>query len=367
MQFFPAQPYRFLRDDRGLCSYPDRVAYTVAYPQENLDVPDLTYAPSSPESSSTSSGSSPRTPDTLHIPLSTELASTTPERVPRPRNAFIIFRCEYNPKIKAWIETITATKRKTNRNRTINQNIVSVIAGRIWRFLSDVERQPYREKAGEVKLQHRIQYPDYRYQPPSNKRIKRVDSTPVKRARTQKPYSRLPKKAPDASKDAMPLESALVFAKEPPSLDYMSTVRIRAEYVQRCYFTVDTATQPTLAPVEYQFGYRPDSTWLPSPPIDDSQHLLHLPSMPHPDQSPSFDVPENQGTLDALNAIGWDSLSSPVDITIPDSQTSTHHSSNMEFEQVIDGFLRSTSHYQSFAPIGQTADEGLEQFISQYR
>lgn len=73
--------------------------------------------------------------------------------IPRPRNAFIIFRCDF-VKQKRVPESVE------NDHRNISR-----IVGRIWQEMSDAEKFPWVEMAQREKEQHAKKYPGYRYTP----------------------------------------------------------------------------------------------------------------------------------------------------------------------------------------------------------
>ncbi|KAJ7226069.1 hypothetical protein GGX14DRAFT_342785, partial [Mycena pura] len=75
---------------------------------------------------------------------------TPPDRIPRPRNAFIIFRL------------LAASIPNSVQN---DQKRKSRSAGKIWASLSDEQRKEYEKQADHEKAEHRIKYPDYRFKP----------------------------------------------------------------------------------------------------------------------------------------------------------------------------------------------------------
>lgn len=80
-------------------------------------------------------------------------------KVPRPPNAFIIYRKEWHPKIVA-------------KMPNLHNNQISVIIGQQWRNESDSIKDAYKRKAESAKSQHALDHPDYQYQPrkPSEKK-----------------------------------------------------------------------------------------------------------------------------------------------------------------------------------------------------
>ncbi|KAF3984891.1 hypothetical protein FT663_05463 [Candidozyma haemuli var. vulneris] len=78
---------------------------------------------------------------------------SNPNRIPRPRNAFILFRQKYHQSVLD-----ESTEAKTNPE-------VSRELGRRWRSLSPQEREHWTNLAEEEKKNHAKKYPNYRYTP----------------------------------------------------------------------------------------------------------------------------------------------------------------------------------------------------------
>ncbi|KAI0358942.1 hypothetical protein OH77DRAFT_1120845 [Trametes cingulata] len=76
-----------------------------------------------------------------------------PGHIPRPPNAFMIFRSELWNK-----EKIKSTVERDHRQ-------ISRIAGNLWNDLSEAERAPYHQLAEEAKKEHARKYPQYKYSP----------------------------------------------------------------------------------------------------------------------------------------------------------------------------------------------------------
>ncbi|KAI0345039.1 high mobility group box, partial [Trametopsis cervina] len=88
-----------------------------------------------------------------------------PKKVPRPRNAFIIFRCE---KIQSLHSQSTAgMDRPATPEKTLSKR-----AGAAWRLLPADEKERFREMAEQERREHLKKYPDYRYQPNRSKASK---------------------------------------------------------------------------------------------------------------------------------------------------------------------------------------------------
>ncbi|GAA5851539.1 hypothetical protein JCM9279_006888 [Rhodotorula babjevae] len=74
--------------------------------------------------------------------------------VPRPRNAFILFRSH----------AVSTDLIPKSMGITDHKNISQVV-GSVWRGLSPVERKKWEDLAAEEKRLHSARYPDYKYQP----------------------------------------------------------------------------------------------------------------------------------------------------------------------------------------------------------
>jgi len=79
--------------------------------------------------------------------------SKDPDHVPRPRNAFMLFRSAF----------AAAQKIGTNIERD-NRHITRIIA-HCWNRLSESEKQVWRNKAATEKAVHAMKYPNYRFHP----------------------------------------------------------------------------------------------------------------------------------------------------------------------------------------------------------
>lgn len=94
--------------------------------------------------------------------------------IPRPRNAFILFRCDFVAQKK-----IPASVEPDHRN-------ISRIVGRIWKAMSDEDRRPWVEEAKKEREKHKRLYPEYRYSPTSASAAAATTALKEKRAQNQK-------------------------------------------------------------------------------------------------------------------------------------------------------------------------------------
>jgi hypothetical protein len=81
-----------------------------------------------------------------------------PDWVPRPRNAFIIFRCEYSRKHAR--DSNDTSDKPSRSDKTLSKR-----AAEEWRCLSTEEREQYKILAVQEKAAHALQNPDYRFKP----------------------------------------------------------------------------------------------------------------------------------------------------------------------------------------------------------
>ncbi|OAX84824.1 hypothetical protein ACJ72_00816 [Emergomyces africanus] len=100
---------------------------------------------------STSSSSSKSTSSKESSSLQFCLCQPDP-KIPRPRNAFILFRQHFQAAVVA-------------QNPGLANPEISKIIGEKWRTLPTESKQDWKNLAEEEKARHQQQYPDYRYQP----------------------------------------------------------------------------------------------------------------------------------------------------------------------------------------------------------
>ncbi|KAG0706989.1 hypothetical protein DFH29DRAFT_872018 [Suillus ampliporus] len=120
----------------------------------------------SPQNCASDSTSSPSTlPDAIQLPIP-GLADLAPKanrtsharrqpsgHIPRPRNAFILFRCDFVQQKK-----IPGNVERDHRN-------LSRIAGKIWRGMKKEQQKPWIDLALQEKERHAKMYPGYKYMP----------------------------------------------------------------------------------------------------------------------------------------------------------------------------------------------------------
>nr|GAT55186.1 predicted protein [Mycena chlorophos] len=75
--------------------------------------------------------------------------------IPRPRNAFIIFRSDF----------VKAAREAAKADPKLDQTLLSQDAGVAWNRLSMAAKAPFLRRAKEEKAEHAALYPNYRYSP----------------------------------------------------------------------------------------------------------------------------------------------------------------------------------------------------------
>ncbi|KAF9014613.1 hypothetical protein BDZ89DRAFT_887002, partial [Hymenopellis radicata] len=77
--------------------------------------------------------------------------------IPRPPNAFMLFRSDCIARIKAQAA-------KDNRGEK-RQQVLSRVAGEAWHLLAPEARLQWQEKAAKVFAEHQAKYPGYKFTP----------------------------------------------------------------------------------------------------------------------------------------------------------------------------------------------------------
>lgn len=101
-------------------------------------------------------------------------------KIPRPPNAFIIYRAQFHSHMK-------------QRNPEMHNNEISKVLGKQWKDEPDHVKDKYRKMALEVKARHAIEYPNYQYAPrkPGEKK-RRVTARKLERLRDSQKSSNFP-------------------------------------------------------------------------------------------------------------------------------------------------------------------------------
>lgn len=201
-------------------------------------------------------------------------------RVSRPRNAFMIFRSEF------WAgEKITRSVEHDHRH-------ISRIIGHCWNQLPDAEKDKWRQKAEQEKLDHFMKYPGYRFTPSA--RAKKAVKRKVKR-NSEEELLRCKQIAELllAGKQGIELDSAVKNMKSP--LD-STTLKERKQERDK---VGSSRRSRTSSPKTDQLQRQSES-----PPIEGSSHL---PALDHIDipifRSPLLPPTETPENISPINQI----------------------------------------------------------------
>jgi hypothetical protein len=88
-----------------------------------------------------------------------------PAYIPRPENAFILFRKDAVQKIRLANAEPPPSAGKCEKGKRQRQADMSKSISQMWKALSREERAVWEEKAAKIKREHESKHPEYRYQP----------------------------------------------------------------------------------------------------------------------------------------------------------------------------------------------------------
>ena len=180
-----------------------------------------------------------------------------PEHVPRPRNAFIIYRCDFTHKYLA--------NGGSERGSEIEKSSLSKRAGEAWRNEKPEVKRYYKKQAEEERTRHRIDHPGYRFRP---RRQKPTGQTGGRRSPKRRATSPRSKRSAGRSSSLSSVESTQVSQNDPLQIQ---TITVPASSMP---------SQPRFSPQptpDFFHGYgstTPTSPCSPLSPVDD---ILYMP------------------------------------------------------------------------------------------
>ncbi|CAG8447817.1 3208_t:CDS:2 [Acaulospora colombiana] len=108
--------------------------------------------PLSPAPSESSTQDSPKSSSKPSPPNSSWRKRRNNGHIPRPKNCFMAYREQIQHKV-------------LEENPGMNNKLVSVIAAKMWKEESEEVKQYWRERAQQLKLEHMMKYPNYKFAP----------------------------------------------------------------------------------------------------------------------------------------------------------------------------------------------------------
>ncbi|KAJ6475529.1 hypothetical protein C8R45DRAFT_1217145 [Mycena sanguinolenta] len=211
--------------------------------------------------------------------------------IPRPRNAFIIFRSEY-------LTSLKGASPLSSPQKSVPQSTMSCLAADVWRGLGAEERRPYFLMAEQEKMAHVLKYPGYRYVPIPRSVDK---SRKPKAARRRRSASSNPALLAAVAEIVQPVaESLELFPVFPDDIEVKSTI----------------ARSP-IRPASYdrmpgQFGF--STEFLPPTLVEPLIFASPQPSRP---SSSSADVPILADTVLTFSARSLSPTFSSPPVTLP--------------------------------------------------
>nr|ANW09609.1 MATA_HMG-box [Stenocarpella maydis] len=126
--------------------------YGALWPTGSSDAPGPSRAPDLPGTPGAAGAAGSEEMDIDQEAQATTASLKSDEKIPRPPNAWIIFRSEKAKKVR-------------EENPTMTNGEVSKEVSRLWHASSQEVQDFYRSMAEEAKKQHQLKYPNYRYKP----------------------------------------------------------------------------------------------------------------------------------------------------------------------------------------------------------
>uniref|UniRef100_A0AAQ6IV41 HMG box domain-containing protein n=1 Tax=Anabas testudineus TaxID=64144 RepID=A0AAQ6IV41_ANATE len=99
------------------------------------------------------------------MPVRVNGSSKSKPHVKRPMNAFMV-----------WAQA--ARRKLADQYPHLHNAELSKTLGKLWRLLNEVEKRPFVEEAERLRVQHKKDHPDYKYQPRRRKSVKNGQNDP---------------------------------------------------------------------------------------------------------------------------------------------------------------------------------------------
>ncbi|CDR87110.1 probable HMG-box protein Hmg3 [Sporisorium scitamineum] len=104
-------------------------------------------------------------------------AATVLRKIPRPPNAFILYRSNKMHELKN--QNSDSSLSETGLDKLDYQRRLSKVIGQLWRNESEQVKATFYEKAKQAAKEHQERYPEYRFKPTVKKAVSREPDTPV--------------------------------------------------------------------------------------------------------------------------------------------------------------------------------------------
>ncbi|KAH0534223.1 hypothetical protein FGG08_007180 [Glutinoglossum americanum] len=133
-------------------------------------LPTPVFTPTLDAKSKVTPRKAPRKTPTKHQPS---------EKVPRPPNAFILYRKHHHPQVKAdnpGVHNNTICRAHVSLFLPPSNEFLAIILGRQWQNETEQVRAHFKALSDEIKRKHYLDHPEYQYQPRKPSELKRRTS-----------------------------------------------------------------------------------------------------------------------------------------------------------------------------------------------
>lgn len=179
-----------------------------------------------------------------------------PKHVPRPRNSFIIFRCDFTHKY-------IANGGSERASDTQKADSLSKRAGEAWKNASSETKRCYQKLADEERALHRANYPGYRFRP-----------------RRQKPAGgrrSLKRRAGGTHSKRSAGRSPSVFSPECNQLSQNDPLQIQTITVPTSSSTLSQSHPSRHSTPDFFHGYGSTTPTSPCSPLSPADDILYMP------------------------------------------------------------------------------------------